>query len=80
MTVFSVKESDMKQFVQEAKRYGILYCAVRDPRGSRDGMVDIMVKEEDASDCRAVPVCIGYGGSTDQDGDPEIKGRESKES
>ena len=48
LTVFSVKESDMKQFVQEAKRYGILYCAVRDPRGSRDGMVDIMVKEEDA--------------------------------
>lgn len=48
LTVFSVKESDLKQFVQEAKRYGILYCAVRDPRGSRDGMVDIMVKEEDA--------------------------------
>jgi hypothetical protein len=48
LTVFSVKESDLKQFVQEAKRYGILYCAVRDPKGSRDGMVDIMVKEEDA--------------------------------
>lgn len=48
LTVFSVKESDMKKFVQEAKRYGILYCAVRDPKGSSDGMVDIMVKEEDA--------------------------------
>lgn len=48
LTVFSVKESDLKQFVQEAKRYGILYCAVRDPKGCRDGMVDIMVKEEDA--------------------------------
>lgn len=48
LTVFSVKESDLKKFVQEAKRYGILYCAVRDPKGSRDGMVDIMVKEEDA--------------------------------
>lgn len=48
LTVFSVKESDLKKFVQEAKRYGILYCAVRDPEGSRDGMVDIMVKEEDA--------------------------------
>ena len=31
LTVFSVKESDLKKFVQEAKRYGILYCAVRDP-------------------------------------------------
>lgn len=48
LTVFSVKESDLKKFVQEAKRYGILYCAVRDPRGSSDGMADIMVKEEDA--------------------------------
>ena len=48
LTVFSVKESDLKKFVQEAKRYGILYCAVRNPKGSSDGMVDIMVKEEDA--------------------------------
>lgn len=48
LTVFSVKESDLKKFVQEAKRYRILYCAVRDPKGSSDGMVDIMVKEEDA--------------------------------
>ncbi|MDE6053880.1 MAG: PcfB family protein, partial [Lachnospiraceae bacterium] len=48
LTVFSVKESDLKKFVQEAKRYGILYCAVRDPKGSSDGMEDIMVREEDA--------------------------------
>ena len=48
LTVFSVKESDLKKFVQEAKRYGVLYCAVRDPKGSSDGMVDVMVKEEDA--------------------------------
>lgn len=48
LTVFSVKESDLKKFVQEAKRYGILYCAIRDRKGSSDGMVDIMVKEEDA--------------------------------
>lgn len=48
LTVFSIKESDLKKFVQEAKRYGILYCAVRDPKGSSDGMVDIMVREEDA--------------------------------
>ena len=48
LTVFSVKESDLKQFVQEAKRYGVLYCAVRNPRGSSDGLVDVIVKEEDA--------------------------------
>jgi hypothetical protein len=48
LTVYSVKESDLKQFVARAKRYGILYCAVRNPRGSKDGMVDVVVKEEDA--------------------------------
>ena len=48
LTVFSVKESDLKQFVQEAKRYGVLYCAVRTPQGSSDGLVDVIVKEEDA--------------------------------
>ena len=46
--MYSVKESDLKQFVTEAKRYGILYCAVRNPKGSIDGMVDVVVKEEDA--------------------------------
>lgn len=48
LTVYSVKESDLKRFVTEAKRYGILYCAVRNPKGSTDGMVDVVVKEEDA--------------------------------
>jgi len=49
LTVFSVKESDLKEFSAQAKRYGILYAAVRDPKGSADGMVDLMVKSEDAS-------------------------------
>ncbi|OUQ45086.1 hypothetical protein B5E64_11320 [Drancourtella sp. An12] len=48
LTVYPVKENDLKQFVARAKRYGILYCAVRNPRGSKDGMVDVVVKEEDA--------------------------------
>ena len=28
LKVFSVKESDLKKFAKEAKRYGILYCAI----------------------------------------------------
>ncbi|MCQ4638641.1 DUF3801 domain-containing protein, partial [Anaerovorax odorimutans] len=48
LTVFSVKESDLKAFVEGAKKYGVLYCAVRNPRGTSDGMVDVMVKQEDA--------------------------------
>lgn len=48
LKVFSVKASDLKKFAKEAKRYGILYCAIRNSKGNKDGMVDIMVKEEDA--------------------------------
>ena len=33
---------------RKQKRYGVLYCAVRNPKGSSDGLVDVIVKEEDA--------------------------------
>lgn len=49
LTIFTVKVEDYDQFKQEAKRYGILYCAVRNARGTEDGMVDVMVKQEDIS-------------------------------
>lgn len=48
LTVFSVKKGELREFVKEAKRYGILYCAIQSPKGKSDGLVDIMVKEEDA--------------------------------
>jgi len=50
LTVYSIKESDLKTFVKEAKEYGVLYCAVRNPRGHSDGMVDLMVKERSQTD------------------------------
>lgn len=49
LTIFTVKVDDFDQFKKEAKRYGILYCAVRNARCTEDGMVDVMVKQEDAS-------------------------------
>lgn len=49
LTVFSVKNEDLKLFTQEAKQYGVLYCALKDPNGSPDGMTDIMVRSEDAA-------------------------------
>lgn len=49
LTIFTVKASDYDQFKIEAKKYGILYSGIRDSRMNKDGMVDIIVKEEDAS-------------------------------
>ena len=50
LKVFSVNQRDLKRFMQEAKRYGVLYSALIDKHNKNfDGMVDIMVRAEDAS-------------------------------
>ena len=49
LKVFSVKYDDLKKFSEEAKRYGVLFSALIDKKQKNvDGMVDIMVKAEDA--------------------------------
>ena len=48
LRVFPVSEDNLKMFAEEAKRYGIVYCALRNKGKSIDGMVDIMVRVEDA--------------------------------
>ena len=47
LTIFSIKDRDMEMFCKEAKRYGILYCVLKD-RNAHDGLTDIMVRESDA--------------------------------
>ncbi|MGN1270603.1 MAG: PcfB family protein [Clostridia bacterium] len=50
LKIFTIKKEDLKTFAKEAKNYGISYCALVDKNNKElDGMVDIMVKEEDAS-------------------------------
>lgn len=46
LTVFSVKKENMKKFEQEAKKYGIMYYPI--PNSEKDGLYDVMVKEEDS--------------------------------
>ena len=49
LTVFSLPQKDLKKFVQYAKKYGVLYCTIRE-RGSKDenAAVDIITRAEDA--------------------------------
>ena len=50
LKIFSVRQEDLKKFVEEAKRYGILYSLLINKKNkSNDGIVDIMVRAEDAS-------------------------------
>lgn len=49
LKIYSFKAEDLKKFSQEAKKYGILYCVLANKRNDKiDGIVDIMIKEEDA--------------------------------
>ena len=48
LKVFAVRREDLQKFCKESKRYGVLYCALRDKK-SADGLCDIMVRAKDAS-------------------------------
>ena len=48
LKVFAVRDGDLKKFCEEAKRYGVLYCVLKD-NTANDGLTDIMVRAEDAS-------------------------------
>lgn len=48
LKVFAVKDEDLKRFCIEAKKYGVLYCVLKD-KNATDGITDIMVRAEDAS-------------------------------
>ena len=48
LKVFAVKDSDLQLFCREAKKYGVLYCVLKD-RDATDGITDTMVRAEDAS-------------------------------
>ena len=49
LKIFSLKREDFRKFTDEAKRYGILYCAVINKKDkTNDGIIDIMVRTEDS--------------------------------
>lgn len=46
LTIFAVPDERLAEFCHEAKKYGILYCVLKDNKAN-DGMTDIMIKEDD---------------------------------
>lgn len=48
LKVFAIKDDELARFCREAKKYGVLYCVLKD-RDATDGITDIMVRAEDAS-------------------------------
>jgi len=60
LDVFPVREKDLQLFTQEAKKYGIVYCAVREKTPREDGMVDVMVCKDDAPKINRVMERLQY--------------------
>jgi len=47
LEIFSVKDADLKNFADGAKKYGATYCVLRN-KTVKDGVCDVMVRAEDA--------------------------------
>ena len=60
LDVFPVREQDLRVFTQEAKKYGIVYCAIREKTPRADGMVDVMVCKDDAPKINRVMERLQY--------------------
>lgn len=48
LKVLALNQKDLKQFCDVAKKYGVLYCVLKE-KENKDGIVDIMIRAEDAS-------------------------------
>lgn len=48
LCVVQIKDSDLKKFNDEAKRYGVLFTAVRDKKNG-NGLCEIVSKQDDAA-------------------------------
>lgn len=48
LSVFSIQNKDLKSFCNEAKRYGVLYCVLKDKKDkSKTATIDIIARRED---------------------------------
>ena len=50
LKVFSIPQGDLKKFTEQAKKYGVLYCVLRDKNSKGENVpIDIIARAEDAS-------------------------------
>jgi hypothetical protein len=47
--IFAIKNSDLRQFATEAKRYGVVYCVLKEKTDDPNATVEVMAKADDAS-------------------------------
>ena len=77
LKIFTIKAENLKKFSEEAKKYGILYCVLADKKNEKiDGMVDIMVRQEDASKVNRIAERFNFAKVDTATIEQELKGKE----
>ncbi len=49
LKVFTVPEASLRAFAKEAKRYGVLYCVLKEKHPGQGALCDVLVRAEDAA-------------------------------
>ena len=81
LKVFSVQNKDLEKFAREAKRYGVLYCVLKD-KGDRSstGAADIIARAEDAAKIQRIVDRFGLSKVDRGSAVSEIRGERKKQS
>ena len=66
LTIFSVKQEDLKGFQMEAKRYGVLFYPIVN-KVEKTGTVEIMAKARDAKQINRIFERMGYPAPVKED-------------
>ena len=59
LCILQIKESDISRFNKEAKKYGVLFTAVKD-NTNNSGLCDIIAKQEDVTKLNYIMERMGY--------------------
>jgi hypothetical protein len=60
ISIFEIRQSNLKQFATQAKRYGVKYAVIRDPDAGGASPVDIMVFRDDAPKINRIIEKFGF--------------------
>lgn len=59
LTVFTIPDAKLKDFATEAKRYGVLYCVLKEKHPGQGALCDILVRAEDAAKLNRIVERLG---------------------
>lgn len=80
LCILQIKEADIGKFNSEAKKYGVLFTAVRDSTNNT-GLCDIIAKQDDVTKLNYIMEKMGYAApekEIEPEPEPEISGKEDK--